>query len=286
MIKRQKTFSTEEAKLYLVGTPIGNFNDMTYRAVETLKMVDDIYCEDTRITGQLLNHFDIHTKMHSYHIHNEQELTDGILNQIKQGKNIAVVSDAGMPCISDPGYLISKRAIEEDISVVVVPGVSASLTALVGSGIPSNNFTFIGFLNSKDTKRKEELEQLKHKTETLILYEAPHRIKETLEMLNDLMPNRYIVLSRELTKKYEEYLRGTPQEILEVVNELKGEMVLIISGCTNEEKNEDLLNLSIKDHFKYYIESGYDQKEALKKVAKDRNTSKSNIYQEVLGKNK
>lgn len=286
MIKRQKTYLSDEAKLYLVATPIGNFSDMTYRAVETLKMVEDIYCEDTRITGQLLNHFDIHTKMHSYHIHNEQELTDGIIQDIKQGKNIAVVSDAGMPAISDPGYLIAKKAIEEDVPVVVVPGVSASLTSLVGSGIPSNTFTFIGFLNSKDSKRKEELENLKHKTETLILYEAPHRIKETLEMLNDIMPNRHIVLARELTKKYEEYLRGTPKEILEVVNELKGEMVIIISGCSDEEKNENLLNLTIKEHYKYYLESGYDQKEALKKVAKDRNTSKSNIYQEVLGKNK
>lgn len=286
MLKRQKTYIDESSKLYLVATPIGNFKDMTYRGVETLKMVDDIYCEDTRITGLLLNHFDIHTKMHSYHIHNEQELTDGILKQIKSGKNIAVVSDAGMPGISDPGYLIAKRAIEEDINVVVIPGVSASLTSLVGSGIPSNTFTFVGFLNSKDSKRKEELEKLKHKSETLILYEAPHRIKETLEMLNDIMPNRQIVLSRELTKKYEEYLRGTPKEILEVVSELKGEMVLIISGCTNDEKNQDLLNLSVKEHYKYYIESGYDQKESLKKVAKDRNTSKSNIYQEVLGKNK
>lgn len=286
MLKRQKTYIDESSKLYLVATPIGNFKDMTYRGVETLKMVDDIYCEDTRITGLLLNHFDIHTKMHSYHIHNEQELTDGILKQIKSGKNIAVVSDAGMPGISDPGYLIAKRAIEEDINVVVIPGVSASLTSLVGSGIPSNTFTFVGFLNSKDSKRKEELENLKHKSETLILYEAPHRIKETLEMLNDIMPNRQIVLSRELTKKYEEYLRGTPKEILEVVSELKGEMVLIISGCTNDEKNQDLLNLSVKEHYKYYIESGYDQKESLKKVAKDRNTSKSNIYQEVLGKNK
>ena len=286
MIKRQKTYLSDEAKLYLVATPIGNFSDMTYRAVETLKMVEDIYCEDTRITCQLLNHFDIHTKMHSYHIHNEQELTDGIIQDIKQGKNIAVVSDAGMPAISDPGYLIAKKAIEEDVPVVVVPGVSASLTSLVGSGIPSNTFTFIGFLNSKDSKRKEELENLKHKKETLILYEAPHRIKETLEMLNDIMPNRHIVLARELTKKYEEYLRGTPKEILDVVNELKGEMVIIISGCSDEEKNENLLNLTIKEHYKYYLESGYDQKEALKKVAKDRNTSKSNIYQEVLGKNK
>ena len=286
MVKRQKTYELENAKLYLVATPIGNFGDMTYRAVETLKMVDDIYCEDTRITGLLLAHFDIHTKMHSYHIHNEAELTDRILEKIKEGKNIAVVSDAGMPCISDPGFLISKKAIEEGITVSVIPGVSASLTALVGSGIPSNNFTFIGFLNSKDKKRKEEIENLKHKEETLILYEAPHRIKETLEMLNEVMPNRLIVLARELTKRYEEYLRGTPSDILEVVNELKGEMVLIISGCPKDEQIEDLLKLSIKEHHKYYLNNGYESKEAMKLVAKDRGVSKSIIYQEISGKNK
>lgn len=286
MLQRQKTYEDESSKLYLVATSIGNFNDMTYRAVETLKYVDDIYCEDTRITGLLLAHFDIHTKMHSYHIHNEQELTKVIIEKIKSGKNIAVVSDAGMPGISDPGYLIAKKAIEEDLKVCVVPGVSASLTALVGSGIPSNTFTFIGFLNSKDQKRKEELQSLKYKEETLILYEAPHRIKETLEMINEIMPSRQIVLARELTKRYEEYLRGTASKILEVVSELRGEMVLIISGCSNEEAKEELLKLSVKEHYQYYLKSGFDQKEAMKKVAKDRNTSKSNIYQEILGKNK
>ena len=286
MLQRQKTYEDESSKLYLVATPIGNFNDMTYRAVETLKNVDDIYCEDTRITGLLLSHFDIHTKMHSYHIHNEQELTKVIIDKIKSGKNIAVVSDAGMPGISDPGYLIAKKAIEEDIKVCVIPGVSASLTALVGSGIPSNNFTFIGFLNSKDQKRKEELISLKYKEETLILYEAPHRIKETLEMIDEIMPNRKIVLARELTKRYEEYLRGTAIEILDVVEELRGEMVLIISGCSNEEAKEELLKLSVKEHYQYYLNNGYDQKESMKKVAKDRNISKSNIYQEILGKYK
>lgn len=286
MLKRQRTYEYEISKLYLVATPIGNYNDMTYRAVTTLKMVDDIYCEDTRITGMLLAHFDIHTKMHSYHVHNEQELTDIIIEKIKNGKNIAVVSDAGMPAISDPGFLIARAAIADDINVVVVPGVSASLTALVGSGIPSNNFTFIGFLNSKDQKRKEELETLKYSPNTLIIYEAPHRINSTLEIINELMPTRHIVLARELTKRYEEYLRGTASEILEVVDELKGEMVIILSGCTNEEKSENLCNLTVKEHYQYYLNSGYDQKEAMKMVAKDRNTSKSNIYQEILGKNK
>lgn len=285
MLKRQKTYEDNmSAKLYLVGTPIGNFQDMTYRAVDTLKYVDEIYCEDTRITGLLLKHFEIPTKMHSYHIYNEKELSSSIIEKMKSGKNIAVVSDAGMPSISDPGYLIATIAIQNDIDVCIIPGVSAGITALVGSGIPSNKFTFVGFLNSKDNKRKEELEQLKFKEETLILYEAPHRIKETLEMLNDIMPNREIVLARELTKKYEEYLRGTSKEILEVVEELKGEMVIIISGCQNEEKVAKLISLSIKEHYRFYIENGYENKEAMKLVAKDRGISKSEVYQEIMKK--
>ena len=284
MLKRQKTYEDNmSAKLYLVGTPIGNFQDMTYRAVDTLKYVDEIYCEDTRITGMLLKHFEIPTKMHSYHIYNEKELSSSIIEKIKSGKNIAVVSDAGMPSISDPGYLIATIAIQNDIDVCIIPGVSAGITALVGSGIPSNKFTFVGFLNSKDNKRKEELEQLKFKEE-LILYEVPHRIKETLEMLNDIMPNREIVLARELTKKYEEYLRGTSKEILEVVEELKGEMVIIISGCQNEEKVAKLISLSIKEHYRFYIENGYENKEAMKLVAKDRGISKSEVYQEIMKK--
>lgn len=287
MLNRQKTFLQESAKLFLVGTPIGNYSDMTYRAVDTLKIVDLIYCEDTRITGMLLNHFGIDTKMHSYHIYNEQELTHKIIEQIKQGMNIAIVSDAGMPSISDPGYLAAVAAIKNDIDVCVIPGVSASLTALVGSGITSNRFTFIGFLNSKDNKRKEELKELKLKEETLIIYEAPHRIKETLEMIDEIMPKRQIVLARELTKKYEEYLRGTAHEILDVISELKGEMVIVISGCTEEEKFEKLLSLSIKEHYQYYCDIlGLEPKVAQKQVAKIRHLSNSEIYQEIFGKNK
>jgi len=286
MLTRQKTFENDSAKLYLVGTPIGNFQDMTYRAVNILSMVDEIYCEDTRITNVLLNHFNIKTKTKSYHIYNEKELTGSIIEKIKNGSNIAVVSDAGMPSISDPGYLIASVAISKNIDVCVIPGVSAGITSLVASGIPCNRFTFIGFLNSKDTKRKEELKALMYNEEALIIYEAPHRIKETLEMLDELMPNRYIVLSRELTKKYEEHLRGTPKEILNVVDELKGEMVLIISGCKADEKNASLNQMQIKDHYHFYIDEGFDSKEAMKKVAKDRNISKSDVYKEIFGKNK
>ena len=217
---------------------------------------------------------------------NENEITDELVNRIKMGENIAVVSDAGMPAISDPGWLAAKRCIEEDVDVVVVPGVSAGLMALVASGIPCNNYYFAGFLNSKSSKRKEELKELSTKEETIILYEAPHRIKETLELINETMGNRYICLARELTKKYEEFLRGTVTEVLEVVDSLKGEMVLIISGAKKEDLVKDLLDKTIKEHHEHYVLNGVDKKEALKLVAKDRGIAKSIVYQEIFGKNK
>ena len=285
MLKRQKS-NNESPKLYLIGTPIGNFDDMTFRAIETLKQVDLIYCEDTRITSKLLSHFDIHTPLKAYNVMTENDLTKGLVEQIKNGKNIAVVSDAGLPGISDPGYLACHDALEEDIDVVVIPGVTASLTALCASGLPTKNFYFHGFLNSKQSLRKKELLNLVDKEETLIIYEAPHRIKETLQDILEIFGNRNITLSRELTKKYEEILRGKVSEILEVVEELKGEMVLIIEGKKEDDVTSDLNSLSIKEHYNFYIEQGIHFKEALKMVAKDRKVSKSIIYQEIFGKNK
>ncbi len=284
MLKRQKTFQNNLAKIYMVGVPIGNFDDMSIRAINTLKMVDMIYCEDTRVTRKLLAHFDITKPLHSYHTFNENELTENILNLVQNGKNIAIVSDAGMPIISDPGYLAVREAINKQIDVVVVPGPSAFVTALVGSGIPSNRIVFTGFLNSGDNKRKNELQKLKDLTDTLVLYESPHRIKETLTMLSSLMPDRRICLARELTKTYEEYLHGTPQEILAVADELKGEMVIIIEGATLKEINQDLINGSLNEHMQHYLDQGFDEKEAMRLVAKDRGTSKSNIYQELKRK--
>ncbi|MBR2138977.1 MAG: 16S rRNA (cytidine(1402)-2'-O)-methyltransferase [Bacilli bacterium] len=285
MLQRQKS-NNNQPKLYLVGTPIGNFDDMTFRAILTLKEVDLIYCEDTRITSKLLSHFDIHTPLKAYNVMTENDLTEGLINQIKNGKNVAVVTDAGLPGISDPGYLAARYAIDENIDVVMIPGVSASLTALCISGLPTKNFYFHGFLNSKESQRIKELESLKDKEETLIIYEAPHRIKETLSNILEILGNRNITLSRELTKKYEEVLRGTAKEILEVVDELKGEMVLVIQGKQEDELTQNLNNLSIKEHYNFYIEQGVNFKEALKIVAKDRKVSKSIIYQEIFGKNK
>lgn len=276
MLKRQKTLGNDCAKLYMVGVPIGNLDDITLRAIKTLQKVEVIYCEDTRVTKKLLNHFDIHKPLRSYHTFNENEITKDVLEFIRKGQNVAIVSD--------PGFLAVREAIKMDIDVVVVPGPSAFITALVGSGIASNRIVFTGFLNSGDHKRKKELEKLKDIEETLILYESPHRIKETLMMLDELMPNRHICLARELTKPYEEYLHGTPHEILEVIDEIKGEIVLVIEGATRKEMKEDLIASTIEKHMQYYLEQGLDEKNAMKMVAKDRGVSKSQIYQQVKKK--
>ena len=217
-------------KLYLIPTPIGNMKDITYRILETLKNVDYIYCEDTRNTRKLLSYYDIHKVLKSYHMFNEDKKCDEIIKELKDGMDIALVSDAGYPGISDPGYLICKRAIENGIDVTTLPGASASITALVNSGVDLDKFYFYGFLNHDLLPKKKELESLKDYPYTLIFYESPHRIKETLELINEILGNRYIVIAKDLTKKYEEYIRGNIQDIISLNRELKGEMVLIISA--------------------------------------------------------
>ncbi len=277
-MKRQKSFANDNAKLYIVSTPIGNLEDITLRAINTLKTVDLIYCEDTRNTVKLLNHYDIKTKMKSFHLFNENEITSEVIGQIKNGLNIALVSDAGSPCISDPGWILVSEAIRNDIDVIVVPGVVAGITALVASGLSTERFTFYGFLSSKQKKRTEELKELKNRTETVILYEAPHRIKATLEDIDAIMPERQIVLARELTKKFEEYSRGTAREILEELDVVKGEMVIVLEGNKETEKDEELINLSIEEHYRFYLDQGMDSKTALKQVATDRGIPKRDIY--------
>ncbi len=283
-MKRQKTFENNNPKLYLVATPIGNLEDITLRALNTLKMVDIIYCEDTRTSLKLLNHYEIKVPLHSYHLFNENEISEKIMNNIKSGMNVAIISDAGMPVISDPGWVAVRDAIKEDLEVVIIPGVSAGITALVASGLNSYKYYFGGFLNSKKTKREKELEKLASKEETIVIYESPHRIEETLKIIDKIYGERPIVIARELTKKHEEYLRGTAKEMLEVVDTIKGEIVVMISG--NEEKGDkDLSSLTIEEHYQYYLDLGLDSKEALKQVAVDKNVSKKDIYQ-VLFKNK
>jgi 16S rRNA (cytidine1402-2'-O)-methyltransferase len=283
-VKRQKSFANDNAKLYIVSTPIGNLEDITLRAINTLKTVDLIYCEDTRNTVKLLNHYDIKTKMKSFHLFNENEITSEVIGQIKNGLNIALVSDAGSPCISDPGWILVSEAIRNDIDVIVVPGVVAGITALVASGLSTERFTFYGFLSSKQKKRTEELKELKNRTETVILYEAPHRIKATLEDIDAIMPERQIVLARELTKKFEEYSRGTAREILEELDVVKGEIVIVLEGNKETEKDEELINLSIEEHYRFYLDQGMDSKTALKQVATDRGIPKRDIYQTLFKK--
>lgn len=280
-MQRQKSFEKDNAKLYLVGTPIGNLEDITFRAINTLKMVDIIYCEDTRTSYKLLSHYEIDTKLKSVHLFNENEISHEIIENIKKGLNVAIISDAGLPIISDPGWVVVKEAVDNDIDGVSIPGATAGLTALIASGIPAHDFYFAGFLNSKKAKRKQELKKLYNKEETIIMYESPHRIVETLSILDELYTNRNIVLARELTKKHEEYLRGKPKELLEVAETLKGEMVLIIEGNQNPETDEliELNDLSIEEHYNFYLEKGMTSKDAMKQVSLDRHISKKEVYE-------
>jgi 16S rRNA (cytidine1402-2'-O)-methyltransferase len=285
-MQRQKTFISDAPKLYLVGVPIGNYDDITFRAIQTLKEVDVIYCEDTRNTGLLLSHYEISTPLKSYHMFNENEITDQLVNRVKNGEKIAIVSDAGMPSISDPGYLAAREAIKEQVDVVVVPGVSAGITALVGSGMTTQSYTFYGFLNSNKTRRRDELVELRDKTETLVIYEAVHRLHETLELMLEILGDRNIVIARELTKKYEEYLRGKISEALEIADDLKGELVMVIEGSKISRLTEQLNEKTINDHYDFYVLQGIERQDALKKVARDRGVAKSIIYQAIFGKDK
>ena len=263
--------------LYIVPTPIGNLEDITIRALNILKEVDVIFAEDTRTTKQLLNHFDINNKLISSHLYNENQNEEKEIDYLKQGKNIAIVSDRGTPVISDPGFILVKNAIENGYNVVCLPGPTAVIPALVMSGLSGGPFTFYGFLNSKESKRKKELEKLKSQPYPIAFYEAPHRLNKTLNNIYEIFGNRNIAIVREISKKYEEVLRGTVENILKTVENLKGEIVIVVEG-NNETQTFD--NLSIKDHVNLYIEDGLTPNEAIKKVAKERNVPKSEIYNE------
>lgn len=276
-MNRQKSFHNDKATLYLVATPIGNLDEMTYRAINTLKEVDFIAAEDTRNTVKLLNHFEIQTKMMSHHEHNIIQSIPKIIDLLEAGSNIALVSDAGYPAISDPGYELVKEAIEHDINVVPISGANACLNALVVSGIAPQPFTFYGFLNHLDKKKKKEIDALKNHTETIVFYESPHRIKKTLVLLQSILGNRNIALCREITKKHEEVIRGTIEEVLTVVEELKGEMVIVIEGCSDVEVIEEY-TISIEEHIQEYIDKGMTPKSAIKEVASIRNMSKNEVY--------
>lgn len=285
-MKRQMSYHHSLPTLFLVPTPIGNFKDMTYRAVETLQQVNVIFSEDTRVTKVLLSHFNITTPLMSYHSFNETIQAKEIIGLLEQNKSVALVSDAGMPCISDPGYLISKNAIEAGFPVVSLPGANAAMTALVASGLPNEAFYFFGFLPSKATQRIKVLKTLSNIKETLIFYEAPHRILFTLKDMYDIFKDREVVIAREISKKFEEYIRGTLKDIVTQLEEIKGEIVLIVAGSTIDDEIEQLNTLSVQDHYQHYIKLNMDPKDAMKQVASDRKQAKSDIYKTIIKNDK
>ena len=272
-------------QLYLVATPIGNLEDITLRAIKILEQVDIIAAEDTRQTLKLLNHLKISKTLISYHRHNEEIKTKEWINKLIEGKNIALVSDAGTPVISDPGDEIVKEAIKNKIKVTPIPGACALITALIASGIDAKEFTFIGFLPQNKKNRKEKLEQIKNADNTLILYEAPHKLLQTLEDLKPNIDQRKVVLARELTKIHEEFKTGTIEELQKDIINPKGEYVIIIEKnekTQNQIKIENLNKLTIEEHYKYYEEMGIEKKEIIKKVAKDRKLNKNEVYKKFL----
>lgn len=285
-MKVQKSFSTssDSGTLYIVPTPIGNLEDMTFRAVTTLKEVDAIGAEDTRNTKKLLNHFDISTSLVSYHEHNKHTKGAHLMERILSGDNIAIVSDAGMPGISDPGTDLVQRAVEADISVVVLPGANAALPALAGSGLSTQEFYFCGFLPRKKKDRLNILERLKPIQATLIFYESPHRLKEMLSHVYEVFGSRKASLVRELTKRYEEFVRGDLGELVDWAHseEIRGEFCVVVEG--NSEQESETKNwwadLSLIDHVNQYMEAeGMRNKEAIKQTALDRKLPKRDVYQ-------
>ena len=271
--------------LYLVATPIGNLEDITLRAINTLKEVDLIAAEDTRHTMKLLNHLKKKKTLISYYKETEKIKSDILIEKIINGKNIALVSDAGTPAISDPGEEIIKKAIENNINIIPIPGACAFVNALICSGFSTKEFIFIGFLSKNAKDKKKKLEELKNENKTLIFYESPHKIKSTLENILEILGNRKIVLARELTKIHEEFIRGRILDILEKEQELRGEFVIIVEGTEKKEEEKEFLNsLTLEEHYKYYLNKNLDKKEIIKKIAKDRNKNKNEIYQYFINK--
>ena len=269
--------------IYLVATPIGNLEDITLRAIRILKEVNLIAAEDTRQTLKLLNHLGITKPLVSYHRHNEDVKTDFLIQKLNNGENIAIVTDAGTPAISDPGEEIVKEAIKNNIKIVPIPGACALINALIASGLDTKEFSFYGFLPLNKKLRKEKLEKLKLEEKTSILYEAPHKLINTLDDLLGTLGNRECVLAKELTKVHETFLRGDIQSILEKLKENtpKGEYILLLKGEKIEKENA-LNNLSLKEHYSYYEKQGLDKKEIIKKIAKDRNVAKNEIYKQFI----
>ena len=268
--------------LYLVATPIGNLEDITFRAIRILKEVDLIAAEDTRQTLKLLNHYEINKPLISYHRHNEEVKQEVLIQKLKEGQNIALVSDAGTPVISDPGEVIVKEALKENIKVIPIPGACALINAVIASGLDTKEFSFFGFLSLNKKLRKEKLQEIKKENKTIILYEAPHKLTTTLKDLSEVLEDRKIVVARELTKIHEEFLSGTASEILENYKEPKGEHIILIEGSNIKEETEEqktIKEMTIEEHYKYYEKQGFTKNEIIKKIAKDKGVNKNEIYQ-------
>ena len=282
----EKATSSLAPGLYVVATPIGNLEDITLRALRVLKEVDLIACEDTRHTQKLLNHYGITTRTISYHEHNEASRSEELVQQLEKGARIALVSDAGMPGISDPGYRVIAKAVGHGVTVVPVPGASAFVAALAASGLPTDSFEFRGFLPAKSGQRRQILENIKDSQQTQIFYEAPHRLKETLEDVSEILGSgRQVVIARELTKVHEQFLRGKAGDILgalESQTEVKGEITLLIGKQTASLEKDSSIKLSIRQRIEQLMkEQKLDEKTALKKLAKERGISKSEAYREL-----
>lgn len=267
----------ESPTLYLVPTPIGNMEDITYRAINILNSVAVIFSEDTRETSMLLNHYGIKNKLIALHDHNENLVKEQVLDYLEKGFSIALVTDRGTPIISDPGYKTVKYVTEKGFNVVSLPGPTAFVPALTVSGINPQPFLFYGFLDSKDVKRKKELNKLKEEEATLIFYEAPHRIIKTLQEMLDIFGNREISISREISKKFESVYRGSLENVLSNFDNVKGEFVIIVEGVKESHQNFDI---DIVEHVNLYVKNGLSIMDAIKKVARDRGVSKSEIYHE------
>lgn len=263
--------------LYLIPTPIGNLDDITVRALKILESVDFILCEDTRESSKLLNHFKIKKKLVSCHEYNENNIKDYVVSELKSGKNIGLITDQGSPVVSDPGFVVAKCVIDSGFNVVALPGATAFVPALTSSGLPPSPFLFYGFLQTKESKIIHELNKLKSFPSTMIFYEAPHRIQKTLEYMLQVFGNRKITIHREISKLHEEICRGTIQELIPIVSNLKGEFVLVVDG------NHDVVDyssMSVLEHVRLYLDDGMGEKDAIKLVAKERGVAKSIIYKE------
>ncbi|KTR62116.1 16S rRNA methyltransferase [Exiguobacterium indicum] len=278
-MKATSSYQQQGTGLYIVPTPIGNLEDMTYRAVRILQESDIVAAEDTRQTMKLFRHFSIETKLVSYHEHNKQTSGERLLADLEAGKQIALVSDAGMPGISDPGSDLIRQAIAADIPVIVLPGANAALTALVASGLSTERFLYYGFLPRKKKERREALEQLKYETGTLVFYEAPHRLKEMLQGIEEVLGDRQVTLARELTKRYEEYIRGSVSELRAwAAEDVRGEFVVLVEGSNEERPDAVIQDSDPLEQIRRYIEEGEKPNAALKRVAKERGLDRQELY--------